>query len=175
MCQPGEIDQGPSARVYTFCGIALLIVVGIATAVSWRMYPLFIDTYYHMGVIEGFSQAGGITTRAFWELAPGGRVHIYPPSLHIIGYFLTLLGISPRTYITLVSALCYPGCMITTWIWLRRIIGPRSALFAVIFLCGSVQLFLDAGRVYGGCGRDGHGAAGIFGPGNRAFPGLWSD
>ena len=87
------------------------------------MYPLFIDTYYHMGVIEGFSQAGGVTTRAFWELAPGGRVHIYPPSLHVIGYFLSLVGMSPRTYITLVSAFCYVGCMLTTWIWLRRIIG----------------------------------------------------
>jgi hypothetical protein len=141
MNPPIEIENGPSTRVYTLCGIALLIVVCIATAVSWRMYPLFIDTYYHMGVIEGFSQAGGVTTRAFWELAPGGRVHIYPPSLHVIGYFLSLIGMSPRTYITLVSAFCYVGCMLTTWIWLRRIIGARSALFAIIFLCGPYGFF----------------------------------
>jgi Ca2+-binding EF-hand superfamily protein len=141
MNPPNEIENRSSTRNYTLCGIALLIVVLIATAVSWRMYPLFIDTYYHMGVIEGFTQAGGITTRAFWELAPGGRVHIYPPSLHVIGYFLSLIGISPRTYITLVSAFCYAGCLLTTWIWLRNIIGARSALFALILLCGPYSFF----------------------------------
>jgi hypothetical protein len=141
MNPPIEIENGSSTRTYTLCGIALLIVVLIATAVSWRMYPLFIDTYYHMGVIEGFSQAGGVTTRAFWELAPGGRVHIYPPSLHVIGYFLSFVGMSPRTYITLISAFCYVGCMLTTWIWLRQIIGARSALFAIIFLCGPYGFF----------------------------------
>jgi hypothetical protein len=141
MYQPIENDNGTSARYYTLCGIALLIVVLAATAVSWSMYPLFIDTYYHMGVIEGFVQAGGITTRAFWELAPSGRVHIYPPSLHVIGYFLSLIGISPRTYITLVSAFCYVGCLLTTWLWLRKIIGARSALFALILLCGPYSFF----------------------------------
>ncbi len=142
MNPPTEIENGSVNRNYTLCGIATADRGRlIATAVSWRMYPLFIDTYYHMGVIEGFSQAGGVTTRAFWELAPGGRVHIYPPSLHVIGYFLSLIGMSPRTYITLVSAFCYVGCMLTTWIWLRRIIGARSALFAIIFLCGPYGFF----------------------------------
>ena len=116
-------------------------MAALATAASWRLYPLFIDTYYHMGVIEGFSQAGGITTRAFWELAPGGRVHIYPPALHVIGYFFALAGVTPRTFITLVSATCYAGCLLTTWIWLRRIIGARGALFGVLLLCGPYAFF----------------------------------
>ncbi len=136
-----ELENSESTRFYTLCAIGLLIVVAIATLASWRLYPLFIDTYYHMGVIEGFAQAGGITTRAFWEMAPGGRVHIYPPSLHVIGYFFYLIGISPRIYITLVSATFYAGCMLTTWIWLRKIIGQRSALFALILLCGPYAFF----------------------------------
>ena len=31
--------------------------------------------------------------------------------------------------------------MLTTWIWLRQIIGARSALFAMIFLCGPYGFF----------------------------------
>ena len=124
---PNESDNGAMTRLYSLGAIALLIVVAIATAASYELYPLFIDTYYHMGVIEGFRQAGGITTRAFWEMAPGGRVHIYPPSLHVIGYFFSLAGVSPQTYITLVSAGFYAACLLTTWIWLRGVIGavPR--------------------------------------------------
>lgn len=141
MSLPNELQQGESSRFFTLSAIGLLIVVAIATAVSWHVYPLFIDTYYHMGVIEGFSQAGGITTRAFWEMAPGGRVHIYPPSLHAIGYLFSLIGVAPRTFITLASATFYAGCLLTTWIWLRRIIGPRSALFALIFLFGPYAFF----------------------------------
>jgi len=141
MSLPNEPENGQATSVYTLCAIGLLIVVAIATAASWHVYPLFIDTYYHMAVIEGFAQAGGITTRAFWEMAPGGRVHIYPPSLHAIGYFFHLLGVSPGTYMTLVSASFYGGCLLTTWIWLRRVIGARSALLALALLCGPSAFF----------------------------------
>ncbi len=138
---PTEWD---SSRVRRFCNcgaVALLLIVALATAASWRLYPLFIDTFYHMGVISGFAQAGGITPRAFWEMAPGGRVHIYPPALHVIGYFLTFAGLSPRVFVTLVSATCYGGCLLTTWLWLRRVSGPRGALFALILLCGPYAFF----------------------------------
>jgi hypothetical protein len=141
MILPAESENIAATRFYTLGAIALLVVVVIATAASWSLYPLFIDTYYHMGVIEGFSQAGGITTRAFWEMAPGGRVHIYPFSLHTIGYLLSLVGVSPRTYITIMSAGCYFGCLLTTWIWLRRIIGSRGAFFALVLLCGPYAFF----------------------------------
>ncbi|HNQ23984.1 MAG TPA: hypothetical protein PKK06_12915 [Phycisphaerae bacterium] len=141
MNPPREPENRAARRFYTFGAVGLLIVAALATAASWRLYPVFVDTYYHMGVIEGFSQAEGVTTRAFWELAPGGRVHIYPPSLHVIGYFFTLVGVSARTYITVVSAVCYFGCLLTTWLWLRRIIGPRGAMFAVVLLCGPYAFF----------------------------------
>ena len=175
MCQinqPNEIHDGPSARVYTLCGIALLLVILIATVVSWRMYPLFIDTYYHMGVIEGFSQAGGITTRAFWELAPGGRVHIYPPSLHVIGYFLTLVGMSPRTYITLVSAFCYARVHADHLDMAAADNRPAVGLVCLDLFVRTVWVLLDPGGVHRGCGRDGFGPARIFRPGNGPFSGV---
>jgi len=136
MTSPIEPDRGDRTRFFTLAAVGLLIVAALATAASWHLYPLFIDTYYHMAVIEGFSQAGGIPTWAFWEMAPAGRVHIYPPSLHVIGYFFGLLGVSPGTFMTFVSGTCYALCLLTTWLWLRRILGARSAFFALVFLSG---------------------------------------
>lgn len=136
MTLPNEPDRGDRMRFFTLAAVGLLIVAALATAASWHLYPMFIDTYYHMAVIEGFSQAGGISTWAFWEMAPAGRVHIYPPSLHVIGYFFELLGVSPGTFMTFVSGTCYALCLLTTWLWLRRILGERSAFFALVFLSG---------------------------------------
>lgn len=130
-----------STRLYSMCGFALVVFVAVTSALRWSSYPVFVDTYYHMAVIEGFRQAGGIVTQAYWEMAPAGRVHIYPPALHAAGYLLTCLGLTPRMFITFVSWAFYPGCMLTTWLWLRRIAGPRSALFAVVLLSGPATFF----------------------------------
>lgn len=130
-----------SARAYTVCGVTLVIFVAVTSAVSWWLYPVFVDTYYHMAVVYGFKQAGGVVTQAFWEMAPAGRVHIYPPALHAAGYLFTYLGLTPRMFVTFVSWAFYAGCMLTTWLWLRRVAGPRSALFAVALLCGPSAFF----------------------------------
>ena len=102
---------------------------------------MFIDTYYHMAVIEGFSQRTALRPGLSGKWPPGGRVHIYPPLLHVIGCFFYLLGVSPEVYMTIVSATFYGGCLLTTWIWLRNILGDRSALFALILLCGPWGFF----------------------------------
>jgi len=138
---PARNQPQESGRFYTLCGVVLLIFVAAVGALRWSLYPVFVDTYYHMAVIEGFKQAGGITTHAFWEMAPGGRAHVYPPMLHAVGYLFTQIGVSPRMFITFVSWGFYPGCMLTTWLWLRRVTGPRSALFAVVLLCGPATFF----------------------------------
>ena len=69
-------------------------------------------------------------------MAPAGRVHIYPPALHVAGYLLSLLGISARTYVTWLSGISYAACLFTTWLWLRKVLGARPALFALVLLCG---------------------------------------
>ena len=123
-----------SNRFYDSGSALLLGVIALLTAVHWQLYPVFVDSYYHMEVIHGFRQAGGIVTHAFWEMAPGGRTHIYSPGLHAAGYLAALLGLAPSAFITLVSWACYPACLLTTWLWLRRVAGPRAALFALILL-----------------------------------------
>jgi hypothetical protein len=127
----------------TLIGFALMLLafVAIASAMRWSWYPVFVDTYYHMAVIHGYEQAGGLPTWAFWELAPGGRVHIYPPAIHVIGYLSTLVGATPEGFITFLSWFLYPALLFTTWLWMHKVFGPRPALAAVVLLCGPGALF----------------------------------
>ncbi|MCP5517838.1 MAG: hypothetical protein H7A45_11355 [Verrucomicrobiales bacterium] len=134
------VHPKPGSQTDT-CAVLLLLTVAILSAVRWSWYPVFIDTYYHMATIHGMEQAGGLPTWAFWEMAPAGRVHIYPPSMHLLGYLLTFLGVPPDACITFLSWLLYPALMLTTWIWIRQVFGSRPALIAVVLLCGPGTLF----------------------------------
>ncbi len=128
---------------YSRCGFAVVSLVVVLTALQWPSYPVFVDAHYHMAVVEGFRQAGGIVTRTYWEMAPVGRVHVYPPGLHAAGCLLSYLGVTPRTFITFLSWAFYPGCLLTTWLWLRRVAGPRAALFALVLLCSPPLFFFN--------------------------------
>ena len=132
----------PVPRVpYTGYGLALLVCLAVVSALHWGWYPLFVDTYYHMAVIQGMEQAGGLPGWAFWEMAPGGRVHIYPPTIHVVGYYASLVGVSPVKYVTFLSWVLYPACLAATWLWLRKLFGARVGLIAVILLSGSTAVF----------------------------------
>ena len=132
-----ELDQ----KFYTYCGAALIAFAALVSFLPRWIYPVFVDTYYHMAVIQGFWQAGGVVTHAFWEFAPGGRVHIYPPAVHAVGYLFTFLGVSPESFVTFISWAFYPACLLTTWLWLRHILNPLAALFTTALLCGPATFF----------------------------------
>ncbi len=133
---PARSNSADTSRLYTIYALGLIIFTVLGTLTSWWLYPAFVDAYYHMAVIEGFKGAGGLVTHAFWEMAPAGRVHIYPPALHVTGYILSCMGLSAQNFITLLSGFSYSACLLTTWLWLRTILGARPALFAVVLLCG---------------------------------------
>ena len=70
-----------SERLYATLGLVLIASVAVVSALRWSLYPIHVDTYYHMETIEGFRQAGGVVTHAFWEMAPGGDPTLTrPPS-----------------------------------------------------------------------------------------------
>mgnify|MGYP005836860821 CR=1 FL=1 len=127
--------EGPERR-WEIYGVLVLAFVAIASAARWRLYPVFADPYYHMAVIEGFDQAGGIVSDDFWEMAPSGRPHLYPPSLHAAGHVAGFLGVSARSFVTFVSWAFYPLSLLAAWLWLREVSGPRGAFFGVALLLG---------------------------------------
>ena len=73
-----------SDQLWNLTAGLIILSVAILSAAQWPAYPYFLDSYYHLTVIEGMRQAGGPVLHAFWESAPEGRPHLYPPLFHLL-------------------------------------------------------------------------------------------
>ncbi len=98
---------------------------------QWPAFPLFLDPYYHLLIARQVVDAGGPITYEWWEHAPVGRPHLYPPVLHLLLAGLLTLGCSAMTAIRLVSALIMPAVCTTIYLVMRRLYGPLIALAAL--------------------------------------------
>ena len=94
--------------------LALISALSALILLNWPKYPLFIDIYYHLNVMRGFDSAGGIVTHAFWELAPEGTVHLYPPLFHLLLLIPYKLGMDVLSISKLFSLLSFPA-LLATW------------------------------------------------------------
>lgn len=74
---------------WNFWTLLILGSFGLLQAARWPLFPHFVDGYYHLLTAQGFIQAGGYSSWDFWQYAPVGRIHFYPPFFH----FLLVLGI----------------------------------------------------------------------------------
>jgi len=116
--------------------LAIIVLFIIILAINWEWFPIFLDLYYHASVMMGFEQAGGITLHDFWEYAPVGRPHLYPPLLHVIMLGLLKLGISPINIMRIVSVSTFPLVLFTIWYIVKSFYSERQAFFTV--LCASI-------------------------------------
>lgn len=98
------------------------------------------DIYYHLLTAWGFLQAGGYSGWDFWEYAPLGRPHIYPPFFHLILAGLIKLGISKVILAKLFEVLLPPIFLVVLWRFLRKNYNTRLAFFVLLF-CGSSYSF----------------------------------
>ena len=122
------------------------LVVGLAAlvqALQWPMTPKFVDIYYHLSVARGFSLAGGYVTTAFWEYAPVGRPHLYPPVLHVIMLGMSKLGLSWITIGRILEAILFPAFLLTLWWIARKTISVRAAFFTVLTAFSVFSLYLS--------------------------------
>src|SRR3989338_1246111 len=94
---------------------ALIVLHTVLLLSWWPLLPLFVDIYYHLNVLQGFRDAGGVVLHAFWELAPAGRPHLYPPALHVGLLALDGLQLDPITLARLDSVVPYPLLLLPTW------------------------------------------------------------
>jgi uncharacterized protein (TIRG00374 family) len=136
-----KVESPDPRRSLTTYGLVLLACLAVVSALHWSWYPTASDPWYHVAVIQGMIQAGGLPTWDFWEMAPFGRPHIYPPSVHVVGYLFSFVGVSPAAFITFMSWALWPASLFTTWLWMHKVFGPRSALIAVILLSGPSAYF----------------------------------
>lgn len=100
----------------------------------WGEYPIFVDIYYHLSVMRGFSDAGGVVLRDFWEFAPLGRPHLYPPLLHILMLALFKAGSSADFIGKLVSFILFPAQLLGLFIYMRYQFSSKAAFFSILIL-----------------------------------------
>ncbi|MBU7034760.1 MAG: hypothetical protein HXS49_06195 [Theionarchaea archaeon] len=117
--------------------IAATIVLLIA---RWDIFPVFVDIYYHASVALSFEKAGGIVLWDFWEFAPLGRPHLYPPLLH--GLMMVLSeGSTMVTASRITSFVMFPASLGTMWWVSRGIYSPRTAFYSVLVLAPCYEYF----------------------------------
>jgi len=113
-------------------GILTFLLISFFAAVSffnWHKFPFFLDIYYHINVMRGFDTAGGIVDHAFWELAPTGNIHLYPPLFPLLLLIPYKLGFdiisiarffSIFSFLSLLSALAFVT---------NRLFSPKTGFF----------------------------------------------
>lgn len=115
----------------------LVILVHAVLLLSWwPLLPFFLDSYYHLNVIQAFRDAGGVVLHDFWEFAPLGRPHLYPPALHLLVLSLDWFHVSPVTLARLFTVVTYPALLLAMWWFMRTWWGGVPAYWAT--LCGTL-------------------------------------
>lgn len=122
--------------------ICIFLFVLVLQVLNWPNFPLFLDCYYHLSVMRGFSDAGGWVGVSFWEYAPFGRPHLYPPLFHILELAVFKLGFSPITVARLFDFLIYPFFIFVNWRILRGLFSKELAFFNLILLISSYPFYL---------------------------------
>ncbi len=109
----------------------------------WQILPQFMDIYYHLLTAWGFIQAGGYSGWDFWQYAPYGRIHVYPPVFHIILALLIKLGISKvilAKFFEVITPVVFLG---TLWYFVKRNFNQRLAFFTLLAFSSSFTFYLS--------------------------------
>ena len=122
-----------------------VIIAGICIiqVFRWHLFPFFMDMYYHLDVMSGFAKAGGYVPYAFWEYAPVGRIHLYPPLLHIIMMFMFKAGLSPLFIARALNFAMYPIVLMSVWFFGKKIFNSVFAFGGVLLAVSSYYFYLD--------------------------------
>ena len=139
--EPDDVTKAvPSWSLYS---LAIILFSLFLQLLNWELFPFFIDIYYHLSVMLGFNTAGGYVLNSFWEYAPVGRPHLYPPLLHIVMLGLYKLGASKIFIARLLSFIIFPFTLSAIWLFVKKVFNDRTAFFAVL-VASSVYTFYIA-------------------------------
>ncbi|MFA5176737.1 MAG: hypothetical protein WC440_01145 [Candidatus Omnitrophota bacterium] len=119
--------------------ISSLLVLQLA---RWLILPQFMDIYYHLLTAQGFIQAGGYSGWDFWQYAPAGRPHIYPPFFHLALAGFIQAGASPVILAKLCESLLPVALLITLWKFIKDNYGQELAFFVVLLFFSSSSFHL---------------------------------
>jgi hypothetical protein len=115
----------------------IILTFSLLQILRWRIFPQFMDIYYHLETVWGFIRAGGYSGWDFWQYAPVGRIHTYPPFFHLVLVFLVKLGINKIILAKLFEAFLPVLFLITLWHFIRKYYNSRLAFFVLLSLSSS--------------------------------------
>lgn len=115
----------------------------ILQIMRWRVSPQFIDIYYHLMTAGGFIQAGGYSGWDFWQYAPVGRVHIYPPFFHLILASFIKLGINKIIIAKFFETIAPVLCLSVLWYFVKRNYTDRLAFLVLLTGGSSFSFYLS--------------------------------
>ncbi len=124
---------------------AKLILLSLAALQisRWPSLPQFLDIYYHLQVAWGFIQAGGYSAWDFWEYAPFGRVHLYPPLFHFLLAGLIKAGLNLVFLAKFFESVTPVLFLLVLWNFIRKIYSRQLGFFTVIALGSSFAFHIS--------------------------------
>lgn len=135
--------KAPSGHRWRFYSYSLLAVFFLAQLLRWRVSPQHIDNYYHLLTSWGFLKAGGYVGWDFWQYAPVGRPHIYPPFFHILLSAFISTGISRIILIKALELILPVTFLFVLYRFSAAHFGHRLAFFVLAFAGSSYSFFLS--------------------------------
>jgi len=132
---------------YNLYSAGIITIAIIFQFLRWDIFPMFIDIYYHLGVMLGFAKAGGYVTSSFWEFAPIGRPHLYPPLLHFLMLIFLKFGIEKIIIAKIFTFFMYPFSLFSIWLFARKIYNERIAFFSVLLAGSSFYFYLETSNI----------------------------
>lgn len=97
--------------------------------------------YYHLLTAWGFIQAGGYSGWDFWQYAPAGRPHVYPPLFHIVLALLMKAGIDKIILAKIFSVIVPLAFLSTLWNFLRTKFSSCLAFFSLVAISSSLSFY----------------------------------
>ncbi|MDO8536518.1 MAG: hypothetical protein Q7S30_05900 [Candidatus Omnitrophota bacterium] len=126
---------------YDFWSVIILAFYAIMQILRWSLFPQHFDIYYHLLTAWGFIQAGGYPNWDFWQYAPVGRPHIYPPLFHIILALFMKAGVDKIVLAKTLSIMVPLTFLITLWSFLRKKFSSCLAFFSLIAISSSLSFY----------------------------------
>ncbi len=131
-----DIRWDSLSRIVIICFFVLQIV-------RWKILPQFMDIYYHFSTAWGFLQAGGYSGWDFWQYAPVGRPHIYPPLFHIILAALIKLGADKIILAKIFETISPVAFLLVIWFFTARHYSKRLGFFVLLSAVTSYSFYMS--------------------------------
>jgi len=118
---------------YDVLALGIIVVSTLLSLKRLNIFPVFVDIFYHMSTAKGFDIAGGIVLHDFWEFAPLGRTHLYPPLLHVIMAFMYEF-LPMVTVGKIISFIMFPLVQLSVFFYTREIFDRKTAFYVVLLI-----------------------------------------